>query len=186
MARANERGYAFPARFERFASNWIGFVDQNKAAETELARRDRQQAYERGRTDATTAAARGWLPPMPSLPGPAAPTTAPAPITLSDAVHQTLDALVKTEVAKRVAGFPAPTPVRIDAPRGEAPPLAPAEGLRLSQALARYLAPPGKKRRRQTRGRADTAGVVQCAIDFPAIQYSRASPCRTGSVSMRR
>ena len=33
MARANERGYAFSQRFERFATKWVDFVDQNKAAE---------------------------------------------------------------------------------------------------------------------------------------------------------
>ena len=50
-----------------------------------------------------------------------------------------------------------------------APPLAPAAeppGSTLSQALALYLAPPGRKRRRKTRGRRDTAAIVQFAIDF--------------------
>jgi integrase len=53
MARANERGYAFPQRFERFATKWVDFVDQNKAAEVELGRLDRQHDYERGRAEAT-------------------------------------------------------------------------------------------------------------------------------------
>jgi hypothetical protein len=62
MARANARGYAFSQRFERFATKWVDFVDQNKAAEVELGRLDRQRDYERGRAEATTAAAKGWLP----------------------------------------------------------------------------------------------------------------------------
>lgn len=44
MARANERGYAFSVRFERFAANWADFVNQNKAAEDEFGRQDSAQA----------------------------------------------------------------------------------------------------------------------------------------------
>ena len=40
------------------------------------------------------------------------------------------------------------------------------EGLRLSQALALYLAPPSKKRMHKTKGRADTVGVIQFAVEF--------------------
>jgi hypothetical protein len=39
MARANERGYAFPQRFERFATKWVDFVDQNKAGPSSPATR---------------------------------------------------------------------------------------------------------------------------------------------------
>ena len=166
MARANERGYAFSARFERFATNWVDFVNQNKAAEDELGRQDRQEQYERGRAEATNAVAKGWLnapPPANALPVVAtAPAT--APITLSDAVHQTIDALVKAEVAKQVSKPPAPTGAAVGGQPAD-PPAAP-EGLRLSQARALYLAPPGKKRMHKTKGRADTAAVVQFAVDF--------------------
>jgi hypothetical protein len=57
IARANERGYAFSRVFEGFASRWVDFVDQNKAAEGELAQLGRRQEYERGRGEATTAVA---------------------------------------------------------------------------------------------------------------------------------
>ena len=63
-----------------------------------------------------------------------------------------------------------PTPIGSGADGQPAdPPAAPAaatEGLRLSQALALYLTPPSKKRRLRTRGRRDTAAVVQFAVDF--------------------
>jgi hypothetical protein len=61
MARANQRGYAFARQFEFFASRWVDFVNQNKAAEDELGRLGRQEQYERGRAEVTTALARGWL-----------------------------------------------------------------------------------------------------------------------------
>jgi integrase len=168
MGRANERGYAFARALEGFANHWVDFVDQNKTAEGDLDRQDRQQQYERGRADATTAVAKGWLP-APAGPLPvvaAAPAT--APVSLSDAVHQTINVLVAAEVAKQVAKPPAPVPASgepADPPAPSAPATA-AQRLRLSQARARYLAPPGKKRRRKTRGRADTAAIVKFAIDF--------------------
>ena len=170
IARANERGFAYAQRFELFASRWVDFVNQNKAAEDELGRQDRQEQYERGRADAATALAKASpAAPASSLPiVAAAPVT--APVTLSDAVHQTIDALVKAEVAKQVAMTPAPTGAAAGGqpadPPAPATPAAATEVLRLSQALALYLAPPGKKRARKTRGRRDTAAIVQFAIDF--------------------
>jgi integrase len=167
IARANQRGYAFAHVYLGFASRWVDFVDQNKAAEGELARLAWQQAYERGRADVTTAVAQGWVPPpgTRSLSGP--PAAPPAALGLSDAVHQTIDAIVKTELSKQLADRAASVPA---APADTAaPPLAPALGtdnLRLSEALKLYLAPPGQKRARRVRGRADTAAIVQFAVDF--------------------
>jgi hypothetical protein len=111
MARANERGYAFS---QRFATKWVDFVDQNKAAEVELGRLDRQHDYERGRAEATTAAAKGWLP---RAGAPASlPTLNPTgPIVLSHEVHQTIDAIVKNEIGKRV-GLAASPAVPASAP----------------------------------------------------------------------
>ena len=60
MARANARGFALSQRFEWFATRWVNFVNQNKAGEENLGRLSRQQEYERGRTEATTAAAQGF------------------------------------------------------------------------------------------------------------------------------
>lgn len=168
MARANERGYAFARAFAGFASRWVDFVNQNQAAEAGLAQLGRRQEYERGRTEATAAMAQGSGPtaPLQHLP---APSTAPATkVTLSDAVHETIDALIKAEVGKlvgaRIVSAPAPAPAGT-----AAPPLAPApdaERPRLSEALKIYLTPPGQKRARKVRGRADTAAVVQFAIDY--------------------
>ncbi len=166
MGRAQERGFEFARRFEFFASRWVTFVDQNKTAETELTRLGRQHDYERGRTDAATAAAQGWtpIPAVAPLPVPSAPTA----VGLSDAVHQTIDAIVKAEVGKHVASLTAAVPANTGI-EPTAAPLVPASeptGLKLSQALKLYLAPPGKKRMHKTKGRADTAAVVQFAVDF--------------------
>jgi integrase len=158
MARANERGYAFSHRFEFFASRWVDFVDQNKAAETELARLGHHRDYERGRSEATTAVVQGWMP-APALP-------AAGPVVLSDAVHLTIDAIVRNEIGKHVAALGTPAP---GTPNGTSPPLAPAApaaGLKLSEALALFLAPPRKKLLRRTKGHADAASIVQFAVDF--------------------
>ena len=170
MGRANDRGFAFARQFEYFASRWVDFVNQNKAGEKTLDHLDKQQQYEHGRADATTALAKGWLdaPAAASALPVVAPAPATAPVTLSDAVHQTIDALVKAEMAKLTGNSPTSAAVG-GQPADRPAPAAPAaatEGLRLSQALALYLAPPGKKRRRKTRGRADTAAIVQFAVDF--------------------
>lgn len=165
MARANQRNYPFSLAFEGFADRWVDFVDQNKAAEAALAKLDRQQAYERGRSEATTAMAHGWLPPAALQPLPVPPAAPPTPVALSDAVHQTIDAIVKAELGRQLADRTMAAPAI--APT-EAAPLAPEIkfGLRLSQALELYLAPPGRKRLRKTRGRADTAAIVRFAIAF--------------------
>jgi integrase len=167
MGRANDRGFAFARQFEFFASRWVDFVDQNKAAEEALDRLDKQQQYERGRAEATTALAKGWLPAPAASPLPVAQAASTA-VTLSDAVHETIDAIVKAEVAKHVVGLGAASPTRT-ATDAAATPLAPAPdtaGPLLSEALKAYLAPPGAKRRLKTRGRRDTAAIVQFAIDF--------------------
>ena len=166
MARANDRGFAFARQFEFFASRWVDFVIQNRAAEENLGRRDRQEQYERGRADASTAVANGWLPAPAAPPLPvvaAAPAT--APVTLSDAVHQTINALVAAEVAKRVPKPPAPTGTAAGGQHAETQ-AAPTTALRLSQAMALYLTPPGKKRKLKTRGRRDTAAIVKFAVDL--------------------
>jgi integrase len=158
IARANERGYAFAQRFEFFASRWVDFVNQNKAAEAELAQLGRHRDYERGRSDATAAVAQGWRP--------APPPPAAGPVVLSDAVHSTIDAIIKSEIGKQVATLGTPAH---SAPNGTSPPLAPVPptaGLRPSEALAMFLAPPRKKLRRKSKGHADAAGIVQFAVDF--------------------
>jgi integrase len=140
-------------------------------AEAELAQRDRQQHYERGRANATTAAVPGWMPtaapgalPLPSVA--AAPPT--SPVALSDAVHHTIDAIVKSEIGKHIAALASARPARAGEEHATAPPAAPHDpaGPRLSEALKLYLTPPGKKRRHATKGRQETATIVQFAIEF--------------------
>ena len=167
MARANARGYAFAQRFEFFATRWVDFVDQNKAAEVELGRRDRQRDYERGRAEATTAVANGWLPrtgapdAMPTM------ETASGPIVLSHEVHQAIDAIVKSELGKQAGLTSLPeVPAAAASLAVEAPQQSPATGVKLSQALALYLEPQGTKRRHLAKGRQDDAGIVRFAIDF--------------------
>lgn len=38
IARAQERGYLFARHFPGFSSRWVDFVDQNKFAESEIAK----------------------------------------------------------------------------------------------------------------------------------------------------
>jgi len=174
MARANERGFEFARRLECFASRWVDFVDQNKAGEESLIRQSRQQEYERGRAEATTAAAQGWLPVT------AAPATSPAltsrpvqpaaglPITLSHEVHQTIDAIVKSELEKRGTGLNAlpPSPAAQEGSPSAATLQVPGARPKLSEALAQYLAPPGKKRMHKYKGRSEAAGIIRFAIAF--------------------
>jgi integrase len=167
MARANERGYAFAQRFERFATQWVDFVDQNKAAEAELNRHDRRRYYERGRAEAITAAANGWLPRADAPASQQPPETISGPIVLSHAVHQAIDAIVKSEIGKRVGlGASPAVPAFVPAAPAQAAEASAVTGVKLSQALALYLEPRGNKRRHLGKGRQDAAGIVRFAIDF--------------------
>jgi integrase len=177
MARANQRGFEFARRFEFFADRWVDFVNQNKAGEENLDRLSRQQEYERGRAEATAAAAQGWLPvavapaTSPSIASMPAQPAASAPTNLSHEVHQAIDAIVQSELGKWVAGLNAlaPAPAAQEgtppAAASQAPGVSAARP-RLSDALALYLAPPGKKRMHKYKGRSDAAGIVRFAIDF--------------------
>jgi integrase len=167
MARANERGYAFSQRFERFATKWVDFIDQNKAAEVELGRLDRQRDYERGRAEATTAAAKGWLPRAGAQTSLQTPETFTGPIVLSHEVHQAIDAIVTSEIGKRVGLAASPVaPALVPSASAQAAEVSTVTGAKLSQALALYLEPQGKKRRHLAKGRQDDAGTVRFAIDF--------------------
>ncbi|UQR61085.1 hypothetical protein LRP30_29495 [Bradyrhizobium sp. C-145] len=63
LTRAQERGYAYPQRFPRMPSTWVDFVNQNKAAESQIARLNVRRAYESGRHEATEAVKEGWTAP---------------------------------------------------------------------------------------------------------------------------
>jgi hypothetical protein len=49
-------------RFPKMPSHWVDFVNQNKAAESSIARLNVRRAHEAGRSDATEAANEGWVP----------------------------------------------------------------------------------------------------------------------------
>jgi hypothetical protein len=98
MARANERGYAFSRRFESFATDWVDFVDQNKAAERSLAGLDMRRAYEQGRSDITQANEAGWSAPVP---GPARAQSTPTPIQQIDPVP-VIEAIVRNALPPRL------------------------------------------------------------------------------------
>lgn len=171
MARANERGFDFSRHFNGFANKWVDFVNANKAAEQTLDGRNRQQAYERGRADVTTALANGWVPAPPLAVGPL-PTTPAVPVVLSHEVHQAIDQIVRAELAKNGSnGAPSP-PVRstagTSAPNAAIAPPDPVAtaGPKMSETLARFLAPPRKKLKHKTKGHADAAAIVQFAIDL--------------------
>jgi len=94
----------------------------------------------------------------------AAPAT---PVALSDAVHQTIDAIVTAEIGKHNVGVgPAPLHPATAATNAPLAPAPDAARPRLSEVLKLYLAPPHKKRAGETRGRPDTAPIVQFAVDF--------------------
>lgn len=176
LTRSHERGYCYTHEFRDFADLWHTFVQQNTAAADELACLDRRKHYERGWAEAGSAASRGWSPATSSntpsaLDAPAGPS-APSVVGLSDAVHQTIDAMVQSAIGKQLAALsstkPASTGAAPDEERTVAP-LAPAldtTGLRLSEALKLFLMPPGKKRQRKMRGRTEAAAIVQFAVDF--------------------
>jgi integrase len=176
MARANARGYDFSHRFEFFASKWVDFVDQNKAGEASLLEIGRQRAYERGRVDAIHAivdsANDHTLVPSPFAASSAQPK-ASGTVALSHEVHQAIDQIVRNEIGKyagqiAMPSAAAPAPVDTAVPPASPPVAAanPLDQLKLSEALARFLAPPRKKLKRKTKGHQDAAAIVQFAIDF--------------------
>jgi hypothetical protein len=62
LTRARERGYPYQMQFPKMSDHWIDFVNQNKAAESNIARLNSQRAYEAGRREATEAVHEGRTP----------------------------------------------------------------------------------------------------------------------------
>ncbi|MHC2244298.1 site-specific integrase [Bradyrhizobium elkanii] len=159
LGRAQDRGYAYPQRFPRMPSTWVDFVNQNKAAESEIARLNVRRAYENGRHDAAEAVKEGWT-------APAAPAVAQPfdPIAM-------IDRLVQDAVAQRLPLLPAQkvgsiSPVSepaVCAPTGEA---AEDNSCRMSDVLAEFLKPLDRKRKHTAKGRGEAEPVIQFAIDF--------------------
>jgi hypothetical protein len=164
IARANERSYPFARQFPSFANNWVEFVNQNKAAEVEIAKGAERRAYEAGRVEegivTTQAASHNQLTILPN-----SPLLAPHdPLAL-------IRRIVQDEMAKSLPSASAPQAVpanpasqRVDSKAdGNA---AKPEDRRVSVALAEFLKPADRKRQRTTKGRAEAGPVVQFAVEF--------------------
>jgi len=161
IGRANERGFSFPRVFPGFASNWVDFVDQNKSLEQTLQRGGLHQAYEEGRSD------RAQCEDVPS----AEPLSLPlAPPSWQIAGIDPLQ-LIRSLVAESMQGYAGsalviPSPP-VPAPTNVAPPAAQAlTGPVMSAARDLYLAPPDRKKAHLSKGRSETAAIVQFAIDL--------------------
>ena len=104
LTRAQERGYAYQMQFPKIPSLWVDLVNQNKAAESGVARLAVRRSYEAGRVEATEAARAGWT-------APAAPTQAQPfdPIAM-------IDRLVQDAVAQRLPQIPAQQAARSSLP----------------------------------------------------------------------
>lgn len=167
-ARAQERGYAYQQRFPQMPGLWVDFVNQNKAAEANIARLNVRRAYEAGRGDATEAFNEGWTP----------RANAPSPVQSEtfDPIAM-IDRLVQDAVAQRVAQFVPGNVVPLTPPTalretGASTEPAKSDGLtastseRMSTVLQEFLQPAGRKRQHKMKGRGEAEAVVQFAIDL--------------------
>lgn len=165
IARANERNYPFAQQFPGFASNWVEFVNHNKAAEAEMARGAERRSYEAGRADeravATQAPSHSQLTLLPS-----SPLLAPLdPLAL-------IKRIVQDEMAKglpataapqaRPVNLTSPSPVDVNADANTAK----FGDQRISVAMAEFLKPADRKRQRTTKGRSEAEPVIQFAVEF--------------------
>ncbi len=168
LTRAQERGYAYPMRFPEMPKLWVNFVDQNKAAETFIARLNVRRSYEAGRRDATEAANEGW--------GPETKAASPVRPETFDPIAM-IDRLVQDAVAQRVAQLvpanvaplaPAIAPTEPGDPNAAPRSGSPSTGTpdRMSDLLQEFLRPAGRKRQHKMKGRGEAEAVVQFAIDF--------------------
>ncbi|WP_245344142.1 hypothetical protein [Bradyrhizobium japonicum] len=168
LTRAQERGYGYPMRFPQMPTLWVDFINQNKAAETNIARLNVRRSYEAGRREASEATNEGWAPePKAALP---APPDAFDPIAMidrlvQDAVTQRLAQLVPANVAPLA---PSIAPLAIIAPTESINSGDPAASVsdRMSSLLQEFLRPASQKRQHTMKGRGEAVAVVQFAIDF--------------------
>jgi integrase len=160
LTRAQERGYAYQMRFPTIPTLWVDFVNQNKSAESNIARLAVRRSYEGGRVDATEAARSGWMV------APGAPTQAQPfdPIAMIDRLVQDAVAQRRSQLSALQASSIVPIPECAAAPRpGETA----EHGCSLmSEVLADFLKPLDRKRKHTAKGRGEAAPVVQFAVDF--------------------
>jgi len=162
LSRAQERGYAYQARFPRMPSLWVDFVDQNKLAESNISRLAVRRTYEAGRMESTEAANKAWMP----------ATTLPAvaqsqvfdPITM-------IDRLIQDAIAQRLPQLPPPqasplVPVRDLAAFPQSGVIAESTSRRMSEVLVEFLKPLDRKRQHTVKGRGEAEPVIQFAVDI--------------------
>lgn len=168
LTRAQERGYAYPKRFPDMPSLWVNFVNQNKAAESSIARLNVRRSYEAGRSDAMEAANEGWAPEAKAVSPVRSKTFDPIAMIdrlVQDAVAQRVAQLVPANVAPLAPAIvETATPgSREAAQTGSASASAPD---RMSVLLQEFLRPASRKRQHKMKGRGEAEAVVQFAIDF--------------------
>lgn len=158
LTRTHQRGYAYQQRFPRMPSTWVDFVNQNKTAESEIARLNVRRAYESGRHEAVKAGSTA--------------TTAPTPAEEQkfDPIA-VIDRLTQDAVAQRLPHIPAPQSGSIAPPPAVAAPQRPEEvadhaSHRMSDVLVEFLKPLDRKRKHTAKGRGEAAPVVQFTVDF--------------------
>jgi integrase len=162
MGRANERGFSFSRMFPGFASIWVDFVDQNKALEQTIQRIDRHRVYEDGRNDHAQVKAAPALRPLPRSvePPPSSQISAIDPLQLiRSLVAESLQAHVTSTLAAPSMQPLAVMPYAPTAAAGVSGPI-------MSAARDLYLAPPDRKKAHLSKGRSETAAIVQFAIDL--------------------
>ena len=155
MARANERGFSFSRTFPGFASIWVDFVDQNKSLEQTIQRVDRHRAYQEGRNDLAQIEDTPSSRPLPRF--------AEAPSSSQIDPLQLIRSLVAESLQSALA-LPSVQPA-VQIPIVPTTAIA-ATGPTMSAARDLYLAPPDRKKAHLSRGRSETAAIVQFAIDL--------------------
>jgi integrase len=161
MGRANERGFSFSRMFSGFASSWVDFVDQNKSHEQTVQRSGLHKAYNDGRSDRAQREDRPSAEPLsPSL------DARPSLIAGIDPLQ-----LIRSLVAESLQGHAGSALVVPSSPLPAPGPVAPAAaqaltGPVMSAARDLYLAPPDRKKAHLSKGRSETAAIVQFAIDL--------------------
>jgi integrase len=162
MSRANERGFSFSRMFPGFASIWVDFVDQNKMLEQTVQRIDRHRSYDEGRRDQAQIASAPTARPLPSSieTSPALQVAAIDPLQLirSLVAENMQTHALSNQAAQAWQPQTAVAPGTMTA--------VPAAGPTMSAARDLYLAPPDRKKAHLSKGRAETAAIVQFAIDF--------------------
>ncbi|WP_143199888.1 hypothetical protein [Bradyrhizobium sp. NAS80.1] len=161
FVRARERGFFSRPHFPDLAKNWVSFVDQNKAAESEFAKCTARRLKSSGPNLSQAAGGADKVGQLQILP--TSPVLAPFDFV---ALAQGL----ATEMAKHFgsatigpAEQPHPKP---DIKAAELKGAAPASTKKMSDALAEFLKPADRKRQHKMKGRGEAEAVVQFAVDF--------------------